>query len=373
MKQENRSEIIHEALNMLDDEMIEEVEKLRGEVVLDKAAKPTIEHKKENMYDVDASNSEAQKEFRPWRKWGALAASVCVLILAGGIWNAGIKEPIFQMGDGNIAMEDGGIGEDKFQGEAEKQEDISDDMNADGMITDDVAEGENIQDEDQNMGNSMKPENGATVTIPALEILLRQEDGVEADMLGFFIYQGRCYVQTCDYVTKDVVGDYVCSSTGFIDEWTREDGYVELAGSIEAKFYDVKGINPEFMLCTIHDDGTVETYIHNNGITLDKGSELLVDRLNLDENYIAEEHRAVFDRFIASFNEGDFIYTRSIGWNTVYDADAEYHLYITTEEGVPLHFMMLGDGYVAFHGLNQVCLKVDEEVYNEIIDVLEDR
>lgn len=343
MKQENKSEIIHDALNLLDDEMIEEVEKLRG-------GEPLV-----------------QKELRPWRKWAALAASVCLFIVVGGIWNAGIRKDTLQQEDENITMEDKQENIDKIQQESADQESISD---------------------------------NTKVTIPAMEVLLRQEDGTKADMIGFFIYEGRCYVETCDYMTKEVVGDYVCTSTGFIDEWnwTREDGYVELAGSIEEKFYEVKGINPEFMLCTIFEDGTVETYIHNNGIILDKGSELLVDQLGLDENYkqvsyltgeewenqyktkqeptvISEKERELFDKFIASFNEGDFVYAKSLDMNrdVIYGSDAIYHLYITTEEGVPLHFLLLGDGYVSFYGLNQVCVQVDEEVYSQIESILKNR
>ena len=63
MKEENRSEIIHDALNLLDDEMIEEVDKLRGGVLMEK--KP-----------------------RSWRKWVALAASICLLIVAFDVWDA---------------------------------------------------------------------------------------------------------------------------------------------------------------------------------------------------------------------------------------------------------------------------------------------
>lgn len=341
MKQENKSEIIHDALNLLEDEMIEEVDQLRGGILVDKAPAMLVE-------ENEMQNEDAQKAFRPWRKWAALAASVCILIIIGGVWNASISKVTLDQSDENMTM-----------------------------------------------GNA---ENSATVTIPAMEILLGQEDGVKADMIGFFIYEGRCYVQTCDYMTKDVVGDYVCTSIGFIDEWTKEDGYVELAGSIGAKFYEVKGINPEFMLCTIFEDGTVETYIHNNDITLDKGSELLVERLGLDENYqqvsyltgaewenqyetkqkptiISEENRELFEQFITSFNEGDFVYAKNLGMDrdVVYGRDARYHLYITTEEGVPLHFLLLRDGYVSFHGLNQVCVQIDEEVYNEVIDILEEK
>lgn len=64
MKQEKRSEIIHDALNLLDDEMIEEVEKIRGGVVLDKVMASTTEEESKEEQELFV-----QQEFRPWRKW----------------------------------------------------------------------------------------------------------------------------------------------------------------------------------------------------------------------------------------------------------------------------------------------------------------
>lgn len=357
MKQEKRSEIIHDALNLLDDEMIEEVEKIRGGVVLDKVMASTTEEESKEEQELFV-----QQEFCPWRKWVALAASVCVLILAGGVWNAGISKGWVDVESENS---------NHAQGHAEDEW-----INKDVEIYD-KAESEAINSEEN--------------------VHLQQEEELASDMSLFFIYEGHCYVQTCDYMTKDVVGDYVCTTTGRIDEWTNEDGYVELAGSIAAKFYEVKGIDPEFMLCTVYENDVVETFI-NNAITLDKGSELLVDRIGLEENYkqvsyltdrewenqyktkqkptvISEEHRELFDRFIDSFNEGDFVSTKSMGMNkdVVYDSDAIYHLYITTQEGVLLHFLLLDNGYVSFSGLEQLCLQVDEGIVRDIMNVLEKR
>lgn len=80
MREENRSEIIHDALNFLDDEMIEEVDRLRGGIV-DVAPSTPIDNVNTTQ------ESSIQREFRPWRKWAALAASVCVLIIVGTLWN----------------------------------------------------------------------------------------------------------------------------------------------------------------------------------------------------------------------------------------------------------------------------------------------
>lgn len=60
MKYEKRSELLHDALNFLDEDMINDVEKLR--------------------------NGDTKSEITPiekkvsWRRWAALAASVCILI-----------------------------------------------------------------------------------------------------------------------------------------------------------------------------------------------------------------------------------------------------------------------------------------------------
>lgn len=67
MSNENRSELIHDALNLLDEDMIEDVDRLRGN-----AAETVEETKKIKKV--------------PWRRWTALAASICVLVIGGWAW-----------------------------------------------------------------------------------------------------------------------------------------------------------------------------------------------------------------------------------------------------------------------------------------------
>lgn len=66
MREEMKSEIIHDAIGFLDDEMIEEVDALRTGVVLE-----TIENDRKKLVS--------------WRKWGVLAASIAVILIAGNI------------------------------------------------------------------------------------------------------------------------------------------------------------------------------------------------------------------------------------------------------------------------------------------------
>lgn len=346
---EDRSEIIHDALDYLDDDLIEEVDDLRSGVM-----------------------EEPQKTVHPWRKWVAVAASVCLIIVIGGVWHGGIHKVIFHSEDQFITDLESGkpqAGQDeKLEMEVEKEH--TDD-------TDSVVDG----DESINQGQTQQ-----SVSIPAYQVNLGKEDFAESDMALFFIYEGRCYVQTCDYMSKDVIGEYVCTTTGLIDEWTEKDGYVELAGSFEEDIYTVKGVNPEFMLCTVYDDGVVETFVHNNGITISRGDEILewlgfevgmedyaifCNKGNSCTNAVSEEAREVLDKFFANFAENEVVLRRDISISV--DEDDIYHLVIVTEEGVPLHFELLDGGYVSYYGLNSVCVKIDERIYKLVLDVLENR
>lgn len=53
------------------------------------------------------------------------------------------------------------------------------------------------------------------ITIPKAEVALSQTEGVAADMLAFFIYQGRCYLQY-DWIDhgSDLVGEKVGTAHG---------------------------------------------------------------------------------------------------------------------------------------------------------------
>lgn len=109
MREEKRSEIIHEALNFLEDEIIEETDKLRGGVLVDK--KTLRIHPEEKGGDVKIIK---QKELRPWRKWAAMAASVCLLFLVGGVWNATIGKEVENLSEDYLTV-DKDVEEEKEQ------------------------------------------------------------------------------------------------------------------------------------------------------------------------------------------------------------------------------------------------------------------
>ena len=207
-----------------------------------------------------------------------------------------------------------------------------------------------------------------------------------ADMIGFFIYQGRCYVQyEWIYDAVDIVGEYLGTATGLIDEWTPKEGYVELAGSVRGDFYAIKGYDPAFMLCMKEADGVVSVYICNTGITLKYGSELYEERLHLSENLEAVQYEShvswdfsrgeryqmnsvndiVLD-FIKEMDSAEFMLSDSIpleeGQTSIADTEL-YHLYFQMENGMIIHLRLRENGYVRFDGLRDLCVKVSEESY----------
>lgn len=357
MKNQDKRELIHDALNYLDDEMIEEVAKLRDGI----------------------EKEETPIKKISWRKWTAMAAGVCAFALCGWMVSSGLFVPI----DSN----------DKVENNDTVVENIREETGED--ISDGIEDVNDLVDEEESALGTVESLRGGVV-IPQMEVNLENtDDTLSADMLGFFILNGRSYIQyefQTDYDEKnaDFVGDYVGHITGTIDEWTEADGYVEGAGTYTGDVYEVKGISPDFMLCMVRDDG-VETFINHNGITLYSGSNLVDDWLDLRGNYkaiafetiknqqwrydaleLTEEEMLVFDRFLDAFAEGGFVYVASkleYPFGGDLDTADMMDFYFIKENGVRLRFRTLGDGYVCFPWLN-ACIQIDQELYDEVVEIL---
>ena len=230
------------------------------------------------------------------------------------------------------------------------------------------------------------------ITIPAKKVSLATEDVAMADMAAFFIYNGRCYVQYEDiYEETGIVGEYLGTATGTIDEWTPKDGYVDFAGSICGDFYSVNGYAPEFMLCTKDADGVVRTYICNSGITLKYGKELYEDRLHLSEKntgvqyesrsswyqskgeiYELDMDEVYIQNFISQLNAEKFLLCKDVvkqeGWDHMADSEI-YHLYFTMNNGIKIHLRLNENGYVRFQGLTELCVKIPAECYDNLVAI----
>ena len=230
------------------------------------------------------------------------------------------------------------------------------------------------------------------ITIPKAEVTLSQPDGVEMDMLAFFIYQGRCYLQ---YDRLDhgsgLVGEKVGTATGLIDEWTPAEGYVELAGSVSGDFYTVRGFDPEFMLCMKEEGDAVQLFVCNNGITLYQGSELFEDRLGLSDGLKAvtyededswyngkEDIHTLNDldaikTLIAAMDEAKFQLSDQAELYEEEDGGLSkelYHVYCKLDNGVTVTLRLFQGGYVTFTGLPDACVQVPEATFDAFLAAL---
>ncbi|MBR6321449.1 MAG: hypothetical protein IKR59_01150 [Lachnospiraceae bacterium] len=234
------------------------------------------------------------------------------------------------------------------------------------------------------------------VTIPKKEVSLSKAAG-EADMIGFFIYQGHCYIQYEWIENADLVGEYLGTATGLIDEWTPKKGYVELAGSVKGDFFTVKGCDPSFMLCMKDPAGVVCTYVCDNGITLKYGRELYEDRLNLSGNYTAVQYETreswyksrnelyemtgneeAVRSFIHALDEAEFLPGSSaaakegLSDSAFYETEI-YHLYFKMANGMTVHLRLYENGYVRFQGLMDLCVQMPEKEFGELVSLMENR
>ena len=233
------------------------------------------------------------------------------------------------------------------------------------------------------------------VTIPPKKVNLKKREFGIADMIGFFIYKGHCY-EYMDMIFPDpgLPEKYLGTITGMIDEWTPEEGYVDLAGSAVGDFYSVKGYDPSFMLCQKMGTREVILYISNSGITLNKGSDLYTDRLHLkgrikelqaesrdswftgkNEIYRLDKDNEAVTNFIDALNEGSFISREDVPakdeWHMIFDEREKEHLTFLMEDGTRVRLRLLEGGYVFYQGILDACVQVPEDVMEDILALAE--
>lgn len=324
-----------------------------------------------NDHFVDeAENARMGKTTHHWARWTSIAACVC--IAAVSLW--------LRMGYGGA--DSGSTANDgaafQYSSGTSTQAAIS------GQLENESADGMTDAEEAKLLG----------VTIPPMEVELGVDRGVSMDMSAFFIYQGRSYVQDQRLEDSgDLVGAYLGTATGLINEWTPREGYVDLAGSVSGDFYAVEGMDPEFMLCMKQDNGAILTFINNNGLTLTLGTELFEDRLHLSGNYSAVEFRAydqkaatkldeshyeTLEQFLSALNGGQFLYSDEVPLiypaanpSETVEGTCLYQVAFRMGNGLSWELLLHRGGYISFSGLRQACVQVDPEIFGELLDILD--
>ncbi len=130
------------------------------------------------------------------------------------------------------------------------------------------------------------------VYIPRKELYLVKQEGVAYSWRApLAVYNGRCYIGLTASEGGDdsLLGEYLGTCTGLLDEWSEKDCYVDFASNIEGKLYTVKGYDTDFMIgFKAHIDEPSHSFtplINDNDINLKHGADLFEDRLHLAGNY----------------------------------------------------------------------------------------
>ena len=233
---------------------------------------------------------------------------------------------------------------------------------------------------------------GEGVTIPMAEVYLATPKDGQFDMAGLFIYNGKVYRQFDWVQNTKLAGRYVCTVTGLIDEWTPQDGYVELAGTITGDMHAVKGYDPSYLLCEVFDDEII-LYLNNSGLTLYNGEDWYGDVFRLrgnvkrvtcktqpaysnsvdKEGEFGKEHRQLLSRLIDALYEAPFLYSEDApleNKESGMNVNLLYRMKVELDDGVTLSLRLHRDGYVVCEGIGSVCVKLDETIYEELISAL---
>ena len=240
---------------------------------------------------------------------------------------------------------------------------------------------------------SVSPDNGVMVPAPPWDSVYippdpmpeAPEPGVAADMMAFFIYNGRMYVQTGQYADPSLREGYVCTVTGDIDEWSGADEYVEGASSIGGDVYSVKGYDTNFRLCMDGPDGLIEFYDCLSDMTLYSGADLFETCLHV-ENYVGAYYilDADWEENIDNRHELDpesletFVSLLMVSpmqeWSAwsengdIFDYEyAEAHLYFELSDGTTVPLRLFENGCVMYGGSAvRVCAYMPGAIFDEV-------
>ena len=211
--------------------------------------------------------------------------------------------------------------------------------------------------------------------------------GMAADMMGFFIYNGRMYTQTTQYGSASLLGERVASVTGDIDEWSGAEEYVEGASNVAGEVRAVRGYDTNFRLALVTDTGA-ELYDCPGDMWLYWGADLFKTCLHI-ENAVAAYSVADADweqgresrRYIDLEALEPFVATlmtapmqdwgRGSENGDIYDYDyAEAHLYLELADGTVVPLRLFENGCVKYDGsAARICAWMPGAIFDEVFDM----
>ena len=240
--------------------------------------------------------------------------------------------------------------------------------------------------------------NEAALQIPPVE-LPEPDPMAEADMIAFVVYHGGIYTEAGWYrgaeaeAIHGLVGDWIGTGAGNIDEWSSEEAYAkDFAGTVAGDVYTVKGYSPDFRLCHLGEyttaDGKTEPWIlfleRLNGISVSTGADVFSERLHLDGRVAGARYQSFedwnlvrgiyhplalvpeLDRFLAALNEGSFQYVYEEDPGFYRDSRPQAIVYLDLEDGTTVTLRLIEGGWVGYESMPWYFIQIPEEVFRPV-------
>ncbi len=202
-----------------------------------------------------------------------------------------------------------------------------------------------------------------------------------SDMNTFFVYQGFPYSYSQRIMNDTtLMGEYLGTAVPNYLEWTEDSQFWEWGGNTGGEVYTVKGMNPNVMLCMPDERGGIYLYRNMRNVPLVTGKDWFEDEFHLSERYAYAMYRPLpelpkpltgEDELIADFikavNQAPFGYRHDLPEDT---KNLNYTLWLCLDNGIWIPFNFLEGGYV-YSSEWYICLKIDDDVFNRVIEMLD--
>lgn len=330
-----KPEKLHDALNHIDDELIEAADKVR--------------------------NAPLTVRIRHTRTL-ALVATVFMMLVATLIFARSIAPDL---------TSDGAAGPDNATDIAGMTE--PDDKGNDGLDGADLVDGD---PGDMSVG----------VTIERRKISESYNNNGKYDLyIDYFCHDGRIYVPYGEIVNRpydEVVGEKLGTVTNVFDTEPYGDYYGELHGNMSYDVYKMKDYDESFMLA-VDVDGSYYVFINDNDITLKTGSDILRDRFELIGGFsgvtmqyyqgswsdaLQRQYYEVIGQFLDVICDAPVV---TVGTLAVEDKLCLAALKFDHNSGTPVSLHLYEGGYIYLQlGSSGIVMQLEQNVFDEYIDKL---
>jgi len=221
------------------------------------------------------------------------------------------------------------------------------------------------------------------------------DEGESGIMLGLIVYKGKVYIQDDLYngeaaiAVNRLTGEDLGYAYGHIDGWSNQDEFSkEFASTVVGEVYSVNGYSTDFRLCVKADyfiggelTECVAFFQNLNGISLNTGTDLFGDKLRISDNwndvkyqkddnwnsldpYIYNDLSGITKNDINSFLNELFCSKFVDISRTDQYRSAPRHLIFYMNDGTRVELRLFEGGYVGYQPLDWECVKMPGKIFD---------